>query len=324
MKRPSGRGAAGKGPARSVKQAPRPKKVKPRVQRALDRRAPKVVENPKALLGLHSTSTSQLIKSVVNDIVLLRKPHARRLGKKNPVRPFEDATPLEFLARKNDASLLAFGSHSKKRPNCLTLARTFDHGVLDMAEFLVSNFRSLADLRGSYRAASFPALVFCGDAFEHSADMRVVKSLLQDLLRPDGVGVVPARTPVDRVLVCTAVGEDVLALRHYAVDGGREGAAPPPGPRSLPMHRRVELAEIGPRMDLKLSRTRFADEELRKAACKQPPPPGAVPRKEKNVTHGELLGKRGRLRVERQDLNQAALKKVKALRKQRTPEGQAA
>jgi len=110
--------------AKEARRAKPSKKVLPRVQRALDHRAPKLEENPKALLAIHGTTANLEIKSLLADLVQLRKPLAKRLGKANSARPFEDPTSIEFLARKNDASLFAFGSHSKKRPHCLVLGRT--------------------------------------------------------------------------------------------------------------------------------------------------------------------------------------------------------
>lgn len=110
--------------AKEAKRAKRTKKVLPRVQRILDSRAPKLEENPKSLLALHGTSASKDVKALLNELVQLRKPFAKRLGKPNTARPFEDPTSVEFLAQKNDASLFAFGSHSKKRPHCLILGRT--------------------------------------------------------------------------------------------------------------------------------------------------------------------------------------------------------
>ena len=40
------------------------------------------------------------------------------------MRPFEDQTSLEFMSQKNDASLFAFGSHSKKRPHNLVFGKS--------------------------------------------------------------------------------------------------------------------------------------------------------------------------------------------------------
>jgi len=77
----------------------------------------------------------------------LKKPDATNFSKKNLIHPFEDVSSLEFFAEKEDASLFVLGSHSKKRPNNLTFARTFDRKVLDMVEVGVQNYRSCTDFK---------------------------------------------------------------------------------------------------------------------------------------------------------------------------------
>lgn len=307
MKRTPARraGAGAGGPKKVTKRAPKPKKLKPRVKRLLEAREAKIVENPKVLLAMHGTKTSAEIKQLLSDLVALRRPHAQRLSKSNTARPFEDTTSVEFLGQKRDASLFAFGSHTKKRPHCLVLGRLFDYHVLDMAEFLVSGIKPLRAFAAGFHPGSPVALVFDGSDFEHKPELGVVRNLLHDIFGERELEQVPAKLPAERVLVFTAHGDGMIAMRHYAtsVGGGAKGGA-----------RRVELTEIGPRCDLKLMRTRFADDEHRKAALKQPKATAAKPTKQKNVEHTALLGKRGKLRVERQDLQQAAIKKMKALR----------
>ena len=77
----------------------------------------------------------------------MKKPDAINFSKKNSIRPFEDASSLEFFAEKQDASLFVIGSHSKKRPDNLVFARTFDHKILDMVEVGVSNYQSCKDFK---------------------------------------------------------------------------------------------------------------------------------------------------------------------------------
>ena len=40
-------------------------------------------------------------------------------------------TSLEFFCQKSDAAMFAFGSHTKKRPNNLTIGRMFDGHLYD-------------------------------------------------------------------------------------------------------------------------------------------------------------------------------------------------
>jgi hypothetical protein len=99
----------------------KPKKRSARVERILKKREPQLVEGPKNALIMKGHKTSQTITDVLRDLGKLTKPHNKLLSRKNEILPFEDANSIEFLAPKNDCSLFALGSHSKKRPNNLTL-----------------------------------------------------------------------------------------------------------------------------------------------------------------------------------------------------------
>ena len=106
------------------------------------------------------------------------------LRRHNAVHPFEDATPMEFLSQKNDASLFAFGTHSKKRPHNLVFGRLFDNHILDMVETGVAGAwpppihpelpRSAPSSAKPTRSASPPA---------RSADPRLPLSACQPLSR---------------------------------------------------------------------------------------------------------------------------------------------
>ena len=135
-----------------------------RARRFLRNREAKLNENPKTALLVRGQKTSGLINSILIDLFMLKKPHSAlllrvehaatlvtgrgthptdclcaaaagvHLRRHNAVHPFEDATPMEFLSQKNDASLFAFGTHSKKRPHNLVFGRLFDNHILDMVE----------------------------------------------------------------------------------------------------------------------------------------------------------------------------------------------
>ena len=78
-------------------------------------------EKVKKLLIIKGRSSSQVINDVMKDLSMLSKPHCKALSKKNDVIPFENHESLEFLSQKNDCSMFAFGSHTKKRPHNLVL-----------------------------------------------------------------------------------------------------------------------------------------------------------------------------------------------------------
>lgn len=126
-----------------------------------------------------------MTQDALADLYSLRQPLAKKFTKKNAIHPFEDASSLEFFSEKNDASLLVFGSSSKKRPHCLTLVRTFGHRILDMLELGLDadSFRRLAQFRGKKPAVGLrPMLVFAGPAFESTVpdEFTMAKSMLTD------------------------------------------------------------------------------------------------------------------------------------------------
>lgn len=148
------------------------------------------MENPKTALFLRGTTCSQVVQDALADLTQLRQPLAKKFTKKNAVHPFEDASSLEFFSEKNDASLLVFGSSSKKRPHCLTFARTFGHKLLDMLELNLDaeSYRRLAQFRGKKPAVGLrPMVVFAGTAFESTVanEYTMAKSILTDFFVGD-------------------------------------------------------------------------------------------------------------------------------------------
>ncbi len=82
-------------------------------------------EKTKRTLIVKGKHTCQVINDVLLDLTMLSKPNNKILNKKNELLPFEDANSIEFLNQKNDCSLFALGSHSKKRPNNLILVSSY-------------------------------------------------------------------------------------------------------------------------------------------------------------------------------------------------------
>lgn len=77
----------------------------------------------------------------------LKRPHAISFSKKNPIRPFEDASSLSFWANKNDASMFVVGQSTKKRPDGLIFVRTYDERVLDMCELGIDKFVGMSKFK---------------------------------------------------------------------------------------------------------------------------------------------------------------------------------
>ena len=286
-----------------------------RGRRALAKRDPKVVENPRTALVLRGQKSSAVINAVLLDLYMLKKPHAVHFKRSNAVHPFEDATPLEFMCQKNDASIFAFGNHSKKRPHNLVLGRCFDHHVLDMVELSVDAHTPLGafpDVGGGSTSGSKPCLLFSGADWEHSLELQALRGLLIDFFHLEVVSSI-ASLGIEHALVFTAWQGKVL-LRHYVCRLLKSAEATSP---------HVALTEIGPSMDLRVRRSQPASDDVMKQALQQPKASAAKPKKEKNVTRSKLLGKQGQLHVPRQDLTQMATARMKAFRKPK-PEAAAA
>ncbi|KAI9595463.1 Brix domain-containing protein [Syncephalis fuscata] len=243
--------------------------VKPknaRSKRALVKREPKVIENAKTALFIRSATTSQIVNTALSDLYLLKKPQAIHFTKKNDIRPFEDETPLEFLSQKNDTSLFAVGSHSKKRPHNLVLGRMFDHHLLDMIEIGLDRFVSMSDFKTKKCASGMkPCLIFNGDLFEQQEEYMKLKNLLLDFFQGEKADAVNLEG-LEHVIVVTAgpmpspttMGR--IFLRVYTVQLRKSGTKLP----------RVELEEMGPSMDFTIRRTQFAPDELMKQALRVP------------------------------------------------------
>merc|ERR1712127_1107121 len=120
---------------------------------------------------------------------------------------------------------------------------------------------------------------------------------------------------VEHALVFTATGDSVtggsVMMRHYLVKLKKSAEASGPY---------VELSEIGPSLDLAVRRVHHASESLTKEAMTRPKATAAAPKKVKNIEHGRLSGRQGRLHVPKQNLNEMALARPKALRKRKEAE----
>ncbi|KAL1861738.1 rRNA-binding ribosome biosynthesis protein rpf2 [Diaporthe australafricana] len=309
------------------------RQIKPRnarSKRALEKRAPKEKENPKTCLFLRGTTCSQATQDALGDLYSLRQPHAKKFTKKNAVHPFEDAGSLEFFSEKNDASLMVFGSSSKKRPHCLTLVRTFGHRVLDMLELGLDadSFRRLAQFRGKKPAVGLrPMLVFAGSAFESTVpdELTMAKSMLTDFFAAErgagsdkmdveGLQYVIVVTAEDAPATGTGLGDGLgdgtagkplIHLRSYLIQTKRSG-------QRLP---RVEVEEMGPRMDFRVGRMREPDEAMNKEAMKRSKK--GEERTKKNVTMDSMGDKLGRVHMGKVDLSALQTRKMKGLKRGR-------
>lgn len=250
------------------------RQVKPKTaktKRYLDNKGPQIVENPRTTLFLRYTSTSELIQLVLRDLHSLKRPLTLKFEKKNNIHPFEDASSFEFFSDKNDASILVFASHSKKRPHCMTVARMFDFKVLDMLELLVvpDTFRTLSQFKNAKAAVGLkPLLSFSGSAFESPVanTYTLAKSLLLDMFKGPDVSNIDV--------------EGLQFMIHFSVDEEESSEVKPQihmrcyliSTKKIPNSSlpKVEVEEMGPRIDFKVGRVKEADPDMLKEAMRKP------------------------------------------------------
>jgi len=255
----------------------------------------------------------------------LKRPHAISFSKKNVVRPFEDATSLEFWAHKNDASMFVLGQSTKKRPNGLTIARMYDGKLLDMCELGVDKFVSMDAFKTSKpQPGHKPMLHFASELFDTHPRFIQLKSLLMDLFNGEviesiylaGLEHVISVTvaPLPGQLASALDNQDsgslpIVHVRGYGTKLLASGQRTP----------RVELVPMGPSLDLLLRRHQPADPELWKIAMRRPKlkkqdVEKGLGKKRKNIEVDEMGDLRGRVHVAKQDLGKLQTRKMKGLR----------
>ena len=304
------------------------REVKPRnarTARIVKAREPQAVEARKRVLLLHGSRCSDPIRSVLKTISTLTKPHSVQLNKKNEnIYPFEDPASLEFLALKNDCGLVVFGSHSKKRPNTISLLRIFDGHVLDMVELLLITEKESQETQTSLRIGveMKPMILFVGSQWEdtsssdQAATYRTLRSLFLDLFQGEEIPAVDV-WGLQHVLMIAAgesanstntddpANKPVVHLRWYTVKTTRS---------TSPKIPRVELEPVGPAFDFRVGRFREADESQMKEAMKHGRRPNEAKTK-KNVEMDLVGDKIGRVHLGRQDLSQLQTRKMKGLKR---------
>ena len=277
-----------------------------RGKRILEKSQPQIIENTKKLLVLKGNKTSDVVNSVLRDIAMLSKPQCKVFSRNNDVLPFEDVGSLEYFGTRNDCSLIAFGSHNKKRPNNLVLGRLYDEHVLDLYEFGVEECISIQDASRNSRdhrtkaVGSKPMMVFIGEQWESDFKYAKVQNLLLDTFRGVKVEKLNLKA-LDHVIACT-VADDTIFIRVYTIRFKKSGSKVP----------QVELGHMGPFWNLSLRRTQLASDDLWNLACKQPKQ--ARIKKTKNISETVVGDKVGRIHMDRQDLSKMAVRKVSALR----------
>ncbi|GAV80038.1 Brix domain-containing protein [Cephalotus follicularis] len=283
-----------------------------RIQRELDKRAPKLVETGKKTLILQGTKSSRTLNGLFTEIYHLKKGTAVRYTRKNDnIRPFESGgeTSLEFFSLKTDCSLFVYGSHSKKRPDNLVIGRTYDHHIYDLVEVGIENYKPMDlfkyDKKLAPQVGSKPFIVFVGEGFENVEELKHLKEVLLDLLRGEVVERL-SLVGLDRAYVCTATSSNRVFLTHCALRLKKSGTVVP----------RMELVEVGPSMDLVVRRHRLPNDGLKKESMKTSI--DKPKKKEKNVSKDAVQGKIGKIYIPDQKVGEIPLpNKAKGVKRER-------
>ncbi|WLF76900.1 rRNA-binding ribosome biosynthesis protein rpf2 [Lodderomyces elongisporus] len=283
-----------------------------RSKRALAKKEAKLVENTKSALFVPGATGNKLLHDAMCDLMALKKPFAKKFTKKNAIRPFEDASEVEFFAERNDSSLLVFSSHNKKRPNTLIFTRFFNHKVYDMLELsimgqpkLIQDFKKL-----TFTIGLKPMFVFNGPSFDSHPVYQHIKSLFLDFYRGEETDLQDVAGLQYVIALSTGEIEDLnndknlppLNFRVYRLKTYKSG-------QKLP---RVELEEIGPRFDFKIGRRTEPAPEVEKEAHRKPKQLEA--KEKKNVTTDFMGDKVAQVHVGKQDLSKLQTRKMKGLK----------
>lgn len=281
------------------------KPVSHRGKRAILKSEPQLIETAKQTLCIKGSTSSKLAHDCMKDLYDLKKPDAQMMTKKNDIRPFEDITPIEQFSSKLNAPLFMFTSHNKKRPHNLIMGRMFERNLLDMVEFGIENFKSLKEFKVPKISVGIkPLLIFNGDIFENNYEYGRIRNLLVDMFHREPTKNVRLQG-LEHVISFTARNNKIL-LRSFRILLKKSGTRIP----------RIELEEIGPRVDLSVRRTQLASEDLFKQSCKKPKELKA--KKKKNISEDPLGKTLGRVHMGAQKLNTIQTRKMKGLRKTMT------
>jgi len=275
-----------------------------RGKRALEKRAPKLIENAKNALFVRGGHTNSLITDCLKNFFQIKKPNGVFLKSKNPFHPFENETGLEKFAQKYDSSLFAFGSHSKKRPNNLILGRMYDHRIFDMFELAVDSFKSFTEFNKTTAPLGIkPCLCFAGDGFQQDQNLKRLKNLFIDFFRGDNAEKLRLQG-LEMLISFTSVDKKVI-MKTYKILLKKSGTRVP----------RVELDEMGPSMEMTVRRQKIASDEFFKQACRQPK--SVQVKKVKNITRDVFGTQMGRVHVKQQDISQLRVRRSRGLREPR-------
>lgn len=226
------------------------------------------------------------------------------MHKKNEVLPFEDASYIEKVAYRHDASFVVFGNHNKKRPNNLIFHRLYDMKILDMLEVGIEDLKMMKDFSNceSVEVGQQPVIVFQGDAFDLSEKHIKFKNMMIDFFRIKHLQSVNILTTQRLVIFTAKTVEGNILMQQFESAKINEGLAG---------QNQIDIKEIGPRITMSLRRVKYPDNDTWKQATKVKKSKAKQEDKKRNISYN-ILGQRiGKAYIQQQDLGTLALKKIK-------------
>lgn len=161
---------------------------------------------------------------------MLLKPFAKKYDRKNDIRLFEAAADpsqeIETYCRREDATLFAVGSSSKKRPHNIVMGRLFDGQLLDVVEFGVADDYVPLLANSPLGALGSPLIAFDGAAWTADSELKQMRNLLLDffhkqeldkVLLPSKEAMITGRSGLDKVIVFSAPLPDLSTLNPQRI-----------------------------------------------------------------------------------------------------------
>ncbi|KAL3894684.1 MAG: hypothetical protein SGCHY_005136 [Lobulomycetales sp.] len=286
-----------------------------RGKRVLQSREAQTEEGAKTAVFLKTMRTSEKTGIALKDLFALKKPRAIMFNKRNDIHPFTDHSSLSFFAEKNQASLFCIASHSKKRPDCITLCRTFDHQTIDMLEFTVLSAIPMEVFEASKPAVGVrPMIVFQGSLFE-TGEFAKVKDFFLDFFRGEPTSEIDHVKGLQNTISISIDPETrVIHIRSYVVKSIQKSKVSSGSPDM-----QVKLEECGPALKLQLQRREFCPDAVMKVATYIPKE--LKPKKLKNVGVDVLGDRKGRIHMKPQNLDEIQTRKMKGLKKRKSENG---
>lgn len=306
-----------------------------RSKRALENREGKLVENVKTALFIPTHTSNQALQDVTIDLSNMKKPFMKKFTKKNQNKdllPFDkaDHTNLEFFSEKNDASIIILSSNNKKRPNNLTFVRFFEYKVYDIIELqVVKNFKLMQDFKKlTYNVGLKPMFSIQGDIFNTNPTYKHIKSVFMDLYKGDSSSQVQDAKALQYVISLSVDSEydetvsnklpNVL-FRVYKIKSYKSNNGSVVNSNTGKLLPRIELEELGPRLDFKVGREQLPAADMEKEAMRKPKQAYGANnannfKMEKNIEMDVMGDKLGRIHMGKQDLGGLQTRKMKGLK----------